>query len=129
MHEQSHLSKYTTSYPIVEIPVGFKSIQAPTSPGALPLALRRLPVVARQLIAAKATIAGLLDQPLSDDVNPYALNKWLYHQDQTQALLNGDLDQVRPVTVELIPTNECNFRCAACPYKQTFSGISRGSKV
>lgn len=76
----------------------------------------------QRLGAARALLAKLVGEPPSLADNPYAPGKWVYHREQAQALLDGDLDRIRPVTVELIPSNECLSKCAACPYSWTRRG-------
>lgn len=61
----------------------------------------------------------------SASLGVYATNKWLYHKENREAFLKGDVygesptasgNVLRPVTASFVPTKNCNHRCCTCPY-------------
>ena len=62
---------------------------------------------------------------LHKEYGPYAHSKWVYHSDRVEELLKGNFSDVIPVTVEFVPSLNCNYMCSTCTYgkaKQGFEG-------
>lgn len=48
----------------------------------------------------------------------YSPSKWVHHEQALEKVLEGDYDSIRPITAELIPSLDCNFRCPTCAYRK-----------
>jgi len=51
---------------------------------------------------------------LKDALDEYTQRKWIYHPQQVTATLEGRLEDVVPVTVDVVPTLECPQDCCGC---------------
>ncbi|MBR0343875.1 MAG: radical SAM protein [Rudaea sp.] len=51
---------------------------------------------------------------LKDALDEYTQRKWIYHPQQVIATLEGRLEDVVPVTVDVVPTLECPQDCCGC---------------
>lgn len=57
-----------------------------------------------------------------------AAQKAAYHRSNFTAFLEGRDDDVAPVSIEVVPSLECNFHCPDCTYIQNMSKGKLGSK-
>lgn len=47
-----------------------------------------------------------------------AARKLVYHQRNFSAFLEGRYSDITPISVEIVPSLECNFKCPGCTYNQ-----------
>jgi len=75
----------------------------------------------------QSRIIGLLNP--SDPINMQHQIKSLWHRDRVVNILRGNYQDVTPVTVEFVPSLDCNYSCPACTYglwkKKTIEDIGR----
>ena len=63
------------------------------------------------------------------DYSFYAFSKWLYYPERVACVQQGNFRAVTPVTVQLIPSLYCNFRCPHCCYGRSKENIrTRGDR-
>ena len=68
------------------------------------------------IVAAEAVLGLVLycQYGLKDALDEYTQRKWIYHPQQVTATLEGRLQDVVPVTVDVVPTLECPQDCCGC---------------
>jgi MoaA/NifB/PqqE/SkfB family radical SAM enzyme len=70
-----------------------------------------------------------LNSNIHPDYSFFAFGKWLYYPERVTCLRQGDFRAVTPVTVQLIPSLDCNFRCPHCCYGRSKENIrARGER-
>lgn len=56
------------------------------------------------------------------EMNSYSMDgivpRWIFHEQNVQKVMEGDYAGLRPVTAEVVPTLNCNFRCVQCSYSE-----------
>ncbi|MEM2971544.1 MAG: radical SAM protein [Candidatus Bathyarchaeia archaeon] len=69
---------------------------------------------------------------LRDLLNPaagvYTPIKFLFHDENVKKVLRGDFYSVTPVTAQIVPTLQCNFRCPRCTYGQIKMELMKSCK-
>jgi len=52
-------------------------------------------------------------------LHEYFQGKWIFHPNQVEKLLRGEINGITPINAELVPSLECPFNCPHCTYIQT----------
>jgi radical SAM protein with 4Fe4S-binding SPASM domain len=67
-----------------------------------------------------------LDKTLHLEYGSYTTAKWLAHNNVIKRIKDNDFESLTPVTVQLVPSLVCNYRCATCTYGKNKEKIRRG---
>ncbi len=54
--------------------------------------------------------------------------KWAYHEDNSAKLLKREFYKIKPVTLHLVTTLNCNHKCYFCTYGKTKDNLSEGAQ-
>ena len=54
-----------------------------------------------------------------EELHEYFQGKWIFHPNQVEKLLEGEINGVTPINAEFVPSLECPFNCPHCTYTQT----------
>jgi radical SAM protein with 4Fe4S-binding SPASM domain len=57
-----------------------------------------------------------INRLLYEQYSFYSIDKWLYHPERVNLIIEGKYRDVLPITIQFSPTIKCNYACPRCTY-------------
>jgi sulfatase maturation enzyme AslB (radical SAM superfamily) len=70
-----------------------------------------------QIVTNKLKINLVSSSEFKRRLDNIKIPKWMNISDNLDKILDGNYDEIRPVTAEFVPTLNCNCRCSQCSYE------------
>ncbi|MBU4351689.1 MAG: radical SAM protein [Nanoarchaeota archaeon] len=71
-----------------------------------------------QNMRTNTQINGVLPSEFSKQMGKVKIPNWVSNSSNLEKILDGHYQSISPVTVEFVPTLNCNYRCTQCAYAE-----------